>query len=264
MLITDQVGSVLVLNKTPERIISLVPSQTELLVDLGLKDRIVGITKFCVHPTRLRKEVTIVGGTKKVDYNKIIQLKPDIIFCNKEENTKEMVEQLRKICLVHVSDVITLDDSYELIEQYGSILDTNEKAAQISRAIVAQQSSLRQYIDTSKTVKKRVGYFIWQDPLMVVGNSTFINTLLEEIGFKNAFVNKEGRYPEIRWSDLAGLDYIFLSSEPYPFKEKHIEVFSKRSKAKIILVNGEYFSWYGSRLAMAFPYFKKLITELEL
>lgn len=264
MRVRDQIGNIHTLDHTPQRIVSLVPSQTELLVSLGVKEHIVGITKFCVHPKNMRKEKIIVGGTKTVHYDKIVQLEPDIIFCNKEENTKEMVAHLQKICPVHVSDVITLQDAYTLIEHYGSILNREATAAALIKKIKEQQSSLKQYLEITAISKKRVGYFIWQDPLMVAGGNTFINHLLEEMSFTNPFLSSEGRYPMVTWSDLEALDYIFLSSEPYPFKEKHIKAFSKKTKAQVVLVNGEYFSWYGSRLVQAFPYFTSLIKNLEL
>src|SRR5690606_15229799 len=117
----DQLHRPLLLEKTPKRIISLVPSQTELLVDLGLESSIVGVTKFCVHPIHIKEEKVIVGGTKQVHFDKIRDLKPDIILCNKEENTKEMILELEKIATVHISDIYTIDDTLELIELYGDL-----------------------------------------------------------------------------------------------------------------------------------------------
>ena len=263
MTITDQIGNTLSIDQTPQRIISLVPSQTELLVDLGLVDAILGVTKFCVHPERLRKEKVIVGGTKTVNYSKIKNLNPDIILCNKEENTKEMVERLQEIAPVHVSDIKTLDEATALIHQYGELFKKGEEAAAIVDLIEKEKSIFRESIMQNLSHKK-VGYFIWKEPLMVAGSNTFIHVLLEELGFENVFAGRDGRYPEVAWSDLKDLDYIFLSSEPFPFKDEHLEEFQKVTSAKIVLVDGEYFSWYGSRLMKAFSYFKALRSELKL
>lgn len=262
MTITDQIGNLLTFDHIPQRIVSLVPSQTELLVDLGLQDQIVGVTKFCVHPENLRKEKTIVGGTKQVHYDKIKALEPDIILCNKEENTKEMVIELQKIAPVHVSDVKTLTDVTGLIKDYGYCFDISEQAAKIGNLIVQAREDFLSSLQTSISASS-VAYVIWKDPLMVSSDDTFINCLLEEIGFKNAFKEKEGRYPEIQLADLRELDYIFLSSEPFPFKQKHIEFFKEHSNAEVILVDGEYFSWYGSRLIKSYPYFTELLKELN-
>ncbi len=259
MQFKDQINRVFELNKTPKRIISLVPSQTELLVDLGLEESIVGITKFCIHPTHLRKSKTIVGGTKNINIDKIVALNPDIILCNKEENTKEIVEACEKIAPTHVSDIFTLDDSKELILQYGEILSCKEQVKKITQELDSKFNNFQQFI--KNTTERKVAYFIWRKPWMVAGNNTFINYLLEVNKFKNIYRNQE-RYPEIELQNITKEgkpDLIFLSSEPYPFKKEHINEITKHSsQSKIILVDGEMFSWYGSRLLKAFDYFKKL------
>ncbi|EAQ38359.1 Fe3+-binding periplasmic protein [Dokdonia sp. MED134] len=263
MHIVDQMGRSLTFDHTPVRIVSLVPSQTELLVDLGLQSSLVGITKFCVHPVTLRNEVSVVGGTKQVHYDKIKALQPDIILCNKEENTEEMVRILQDIATVHLSDVKTLQDAHNLIIQYGTIFNVTQRATAITTRIKEEQERFRESI-TNPINTLKVGYFIWQEPLMVVGDDTFIHHILEELGFVNAFKNKEGRYPTVTEQDLKDLDYVFLSSEPFPFSEKHIEAFQKKTTAQVVLVDGEYFSWYGSRLIKAFPYFTSLSKRLKL
>lgn len=264
LVLKDQLLRTLTFNSVPKRIISLVPSQTELLVDLGLKDYIVGITKFCIHPNDLRKTKTIVGGTKQVNFQKIKDLKPDIIFCNKEENTKQMVSDLEKITLVHVSDISTIDETLELIDQYGKIFEISEKANSIIQNISFLASDFKNYINEKSL--RRVAYFIWKKPWMVAGNNTIINHLLQLNKLENVF-GKVDRYPEVDIKDLEtkNLDYIFLSSEPYPFKEKHIKEFNNiLPKITIKIVNGEYFSWYGTRLIEAFNYFKDLREKIEL
>tara|TARA_R110002049_G_scaffold150790_2_gene314007 strand:- start:8337 stop:9116 length:780 start_codon:yes stop_codon:yes gene_type:complete len=258
MLVKDQMGRQFELPKKPTKIISLVPSQTELLVDLGLEDSIVGVTKFCVHPKHLRLSKKVVGGTKNISLDTIKALQPDIVLCNKEENTKEIVEALEKIFPVHVSDIYNLDDAQELIMQYGSLFDRFMRASKIGSIITKEATSFQEFI--KEKPKKSVAYFIWKDPWMTVGHATFIDYLLSVNNFTNVFGNQT-RYPELSLKDIQDKspEVILLSSEPYPFKEKHRETLKKLiPNAKIILVDGEYFSWYGSRLQYAFSYFRSL------
>lgn len=262
MIIKDQIQRTIKLEKTPKRIVSLVPSQTELLVDLGLEDSIVGVTKFCVHPNHLRKSKTIVGGTKNVHFKKIKALQPDIILCNKEENTKEIVEACEQIATTHVSNIFTIQDNIELIKQYGMIFNCHEKSEAISKAIKTESQTFQNYIQNHKQLK--VAYFIWKNPWMASGSNTFINHLLDINNYQNVFASKE-RYPEVILEQLQeeNPEVIFLSSEPFPFKEKHLQELQQEfPNSRIILVDGEMFSWYGSRLIKAFDYFKKLRERL--
>ena len=264
MTIKDQLSRTLLVKTPPKRIVSLVPSQTELLVNLGLEHQIVGLTKFCVHPKGLIKKKTVVGGTKQIHSDKLKALNPDIILCNKEENTKEIVATCEEICPVHVSNVQTLEENYELIKQYGVLFNKEPEAETL---ISKQKSEFSQLTDLLKGVKKkRVVYLIWRNPYMTIGNDTFINYLLKIAGFENVFANKS-RYPQLQLESLKDLaiDYVFLSSEPYPFNEKHFKDFEGIiDKSKLIKVDGEYFSWYGSRLLGAATYFKHLRASLGL
>ena len=264
MQYVDQLQNKFYLEKTPQRIISLVPSITELLVDLGLQDSIVGVTKFCVHPDIIRKEKTIVGGTKNIKIELIKELNPDIILCNKEENTKEIVEACNAITTTHISDIYSISDTLQVINQYGKLFSCEEKATNIIDDILENQNNFSSFIAQQKS--KKVAYFIWKKPWMVAANNTFINQLLEINKFDNVFKTKE-RYPEIYLKELQSnekLEVVFLSSEPYPFKEKDIlELQEKLPNIKIVLVDGEMFSWYGSRLIKAFDYFKKLHKEIN-
>lgn len=254
----DQLNRTVHLQNTPSRIISLVPSQTELLVDLGLRNRIVGITKFCVHPKDLRNEKMIVGGTKKVNYNKIKSLNPEIIICNKEENTKEMVLQLEKIAPVWVSDIETIPDSLKMIAALGEIFKVQENALKIISKI---EDGLKKLEDIIKNLPfKKVIYLIWKNPYMAAGNNTFINSLLEINNFENILVDEESRYPEIDLEKLQKAELILLSTEPYPFSVEDVINLKKKFKCEVRLVDGEFFSWYGSRLIGAFGYFKKFHT----
>lgn len=259
----DDLGTIHVFDKTPQRIVSLVPSQTELIVDLGLESSLVGITKFCVHPIGLRKKKTIVGGTKKVNYEKIKALLPDIIICNKEENTLEIVENLRSLCPIWVTNIITIEDNFKMINDFGKLLNCEDKAQDLNNKMNLALNEFKQFIKHQSP--KTIAYFIWKNPYMVAGSNNFINELLLLNGFENAFAN-EVRYPEINIEKLNkdnNIDCVFLSSEPYPFKEKDIlEIVPFCDSVKIILVDGEMFSWYGSRLIKAFKYFTFLHQNL--
>ncbi|MDP2542460.1 cobalamin-binding protein [Tenacibaculum discolor] len=246
------------IDKKYKRIISLVPSQTELLIDLGLEENIVGVTKFCIHPKHLLKTKTIVGGTKNIKIDRIKNLQPDIILCNKEENTKEIVEACQQIAFTHVSDIFTLTDSLELISLYGSFFEKQVEAKKMINKLESKIIDFKKFIENKKS--RKVAYFIWRNPWMVAASNTFINHLLELNKFDNVYANAK-RYPEVNIKDILKKkpELILLSSEPFPFKEKHItEIKEHTSNSTPILVDGEYFSWYGSRLLKAFDYFKEL------
>ncbi|WP_037325239.1 ABC transporter substrate-binding protein [Salinimicrobium terrae] len=260
----DQLKRKLELKELPQRIVTLVPSQTELLVDLGLREKIVGITKFCVHPEELRKEKKVVGGTKQVHYDRIKALAPDIILCNKEENTKEMVAELEKLAPVHVSDVMTIQDSLELILQYGKIFGVTDKASEIAEEITLLREEFQKEME--HVPFRKVAYLIWKNPWMVAGRDNFIDHLLELNRFKNVFSGEDSRYPEIELEQLEQkqVELLLLSTEPFPFKSKDKEELKKEVGInEIHIVDGEYFSWYGSRLTAAFAYFRKLQTVLS-
>lgn len=259
MLITDQINHQFELTTTPKRIISLVPSQTELLYDLGLGDKVVGITKFCIHPKERFNTKTRVGGTKTVNFDKVSDLKPDLIIANKEENTQSEIEALQKLYPVYTSDINHLEDSFNMIAAIGELTNTSAKATLIINQVKTDFKNLNP-IQPPKSVL----YFIWQQPYMSIGSDTFINDMLSRCGFQNALTDKT-RYPELTVNQIITInpDLIFLSSEPFPFKEKHVEAFQKIfPKAKVVLVDGEMFSWYGSRLTKAKQYFVDLIEKL--
>lgn len=255
----DMMGRWVAISHSPKRIISLVPSQTELLFDLGLDEEVVGITKFCEHPCAWRKQKTIVGGTKKVDFSIIDQLAPDLIIANKEENTKEMIAALEAKYPVWISDVTTKIENELMIEQIGALVQRPQKALLIISKIQQAFSKLKCLSSDLK-----VAYFIWKDPWMVAASNTFIQEMLLENEWSNVFEHKE-RYPIISIDELieANPEVIFLSSEPYPFKDKHIEELALQlPNTKIILVDGTYFSWYGSRMQNATAYFEELHQQL--
>ena len=244
----------------PKRIVSLVPSQTELLFDLGLDAETVGITKFCIHPPSWVKTKDSIGGTKTVNIDKVHQLKPDLIIANKEENIKEQIEELAVDYPVWLSDVNNFDDALKMIEDIGQLTGKNEAALSLINNISLAFKTLPQIKSPVKTA-----YLIWQKPFMTVGGDTFINDMLNKCGFENIFSGKT-RYPELSIAQLqtANCKLILLSSEPYPFKQKHIdELSSQLPGTKIILADGEFFSWYGSRMLQSPAYFKQLIAQIH-
>jgi len=255
---TDQLNRKIKVTKTPQRIISLVPSQTELLYDLGLGDRVFGLTKFCIHPQKWRKEKNIIGGTKKFRFDVIDSLNPDLIIGNKEENYKEGINKLAEKYPVWMSDIFTLEDSLNMINLLGNITNTKEKSTQISESIISEFNNIPSFEN------KTVAYLIWKDPYMVVGNNTFINDILNKLNLKNVFADKV-RYFETSEKEIKTLkpDYIFLSSEPFPFKENNCSFFRNLlPQTTVKVVDGELFSWYGSRLIQSPKYFKVLYDEI--
>jgi ABC-type Fe3+-hydroxamate transport system substrate-binding protein len=227
-----------------------VPSQTELLVDLGLRDRIVGLTKFCVHPQGLKKEKVIIGGTKNFHFDKIDALQPDLIIGNKEENYQEGIEKLAGKYPVWISDINNLEDAYQMILSVGQMTGSIPKASQLV-------ADIRKGLDKDFHFKGSAVYLIWNNPLIAVGSNTFITSMLEKAGYKNRIAKP--RYTEITVEELIELDpdFIFLSSEPFPFKEKHISFFRDIfPQANVEIVDGEMFSWYGSRLLRSAKYFE--------
>jgi ABC-type Fe3+-hydroxamate transport system substrate-binding protein len=254
---TDMMGRKVELQYPPKRIVSVVPSQTELLCDLGLENEVVGITKFCVHPERWFRSKTRIGGTKQLHIDKIRELQPDLIIANKEENTQEQIEELAREFPVWVSDIQTIDQGVVMIEMVGELVGK----ADVARKIISEiETGFSQLQKANKN--KRVAYFIWYKPWMSTGGDTFISDMIERIGWENVFADK-ARYPEINLEELKGAnpEVVLLSSEPFPFKEKHIaEITAVLPNADVRLVDGEMFSWYGSRMRYAAEYMKGLLV----
>jgi ABC-type Fe3+-hydroxamate transport system substrate-binding protein len=258
---TDQAGRTVSIPVQPRRIVSLVPSQTELLADLGLDDRVVGITKFCIHPEAWFRGKTRVGGTKNVHLDRVAALRPDLILANKEENVREQVEALATDFPVWVSDINTLRDALEMVTQVGHLTSTETKAAEIRDSIQTGFTALPR-----RSSPLRAAYLIWKDPYMTVGGDTFIHDMLRAAGLQNCFGGLS-RYPSVTVDQLqeANCDLLLLSSEPYPFKQKDVDELQARLPGtRVLLVDGEMFSWYGSRLLRAPAYFERLAATLIL
>ncbi|KQC01629.1 ABC transporter substrate-binding protein [Pedobacter sp. Hv1] len=259
----DQLHRTVTINYPPQRIVSIVPSQTELLFDLGLDEEVIGITKFCIHPIEKFATRTKVGGTKKLRIDQIRALQPDLIIGNKEENTQHEVELLMEEFPVWMSDISNLEEAMTTITQIGEIVNREPEAAYLNHLINAGFTDL-QTLALTKGIHQSVAYLIWKDPYMFAGRDTFIDDILRKIGLQN--VMTQSRYPEIALEELqtANCKLVFLSSEPYPFKEKHLkEIKSMLPEAKVMLVDGEMFSWYGSRLVKAVNYLFHLQDELK-
>jgi len=263
-IIKDQLGREINLKITPKRIVSLVPSQTELLCDLALENELVGITKFCVHPYHLKSTKTIVGGTKKVDFEKIKALIPDFILCNKEENSYAFLPELEKIAPTYFSDVNTIQNSVDLILRLGSIFNRRTEADNLAHKIEFKLNDFNQFIKDKPT--RKVAYFIWAKPWMVAGNNTYINEMLQLNKFENIY-DTMSRYPKIEINKIrheGDPDVIILSSEPFSFKDEHaLEIGTYTNRSITVFGDGEMFSWFGSRILLAFDYFKKLHKKLE-
>ncbi|MGZ3867061.1 MAG: ABC transporter substrate-binding protein [Bacteroidia bacterium] len=263
MQVTDQLNRTIEFNFPPKRIISLVPSQSELLWHLGLQKEIVGVTKFCIHPDEMFRSVTRIGGTKELKFDVIKELQPDLIIANKEENEQEQIEELCKHYPVWISDINNLNDALDMILRVGEITGKKEGAQDLIEEIQQKHQTFKTQHSSFKILN--VAYLIWKNPYMAAGHNTFIDFMLTECGMKNVFTYEKSRYPEVSTQMLIDKNpnVILLSSEPYPFKEKHVEELQKHlPHTKIILVDGEMFSWYGSRLLHAFDYFTQLLKNL--
>jgi ABC-type Fe3+-hydroxamate transport system substrate-binding protein len=252
--VTDQTGHSFVLPDRPRRIVSLVPSLTELLYDLGLEEEVVGITKFCVHPDEWFRSKSRVGGTKKVEVGRLRGLAPDLVIANKEENTREDVEAIRSFCPVYTTDVGSVSSALQMIRDLSALFGVEAEGGVLEKEI-------RESLGMLRPLNLKAAYLIWKDPWMTVGGDTFIHHMMAAAGIENVFKDKM-RYPQLSLADLAesGADLVMLSSEPYPFKIKDIEDLSAiLPDMKIVLVDGEMFSWYGSRMR----YFRDYMSLLS-
>ena len=256
---TDALGRLVVLPDPPRRIVSLVPSQTELLADLGLDAEVVGLTRFCVHPEGWKKRKRIVGGTKNVHPDRVAALAPDLVIANREENVRNEVKALAAFAPVYVTDVGTVDEALAMIRSVGRLVDRAERADALADGIAAGFDAL------AEAPPLRAAYFIWREPWMSVGHDTIIHDVMRRAGFANVFGDRR-RYPEVTADEIAEAqpEVVLLSSEPYPFRDKHLaEMQALVPDARVLLVDGELFSWYGSRLLHAPPYLAALRAGLN-
>ena len=232
---------------TSQRIVSLVPSLTEFLFEIGLGNEVVGITRFCIHPEKALKECVVVGGTKDPNIQKIRALNPTLIVANKEENVEQHIRECEEFCEVIVTEISSIDSSFLELARIGEATDRTKETEEL----LNDGKSL--LLDIPKYKPIHAAYFIWRKPWMVAGGDTFISDVLKTFHVNNVF-SDIFRYPEISLSDVAGADVILLSSEPYAFKQKHERDFRDAGiSAPVELVDGEWFSWYGSRFIRSIP-----------
>lgn len=256
--VVDQMGREVRFSYPPLRIVSLVPSQTELLFDLGLREQVVGVTKFCLHPPEARRVASVVGGTKNFDFAKIRVARPDLIIGNKEENYQAGIEELAREYPVWMSDVADLPAALDMVRRLGAITAKPQLAESLAAEINTAFAALRPSLTPIPAA-----YFIWRKPYMVAAGGTFINDLLHRAGFANVF-EALGRYPEVTPEQVraAAPTRIFLSSEPYPFGEKHLAEFQVLCPAaRVQVIDGELLSWYGSRLQLSAAYLSELVKS---
>lgn len=256
MKIIDQLSREVQLPNTPKRVISVVPSITEMLYDFGVQP--IAQTIFCIHPKDKFKSTIKIGGTKKLKIDKIRELQPDLVIANKEENLKEEVDSIAEFAPVYVSDIGTLSDAGQMIEDIGLIVSKQQEAMNLLGRIDAELKN--------KSQKKELTYLylIWNDPFFVNGQDTFITDMLKRFDFKNAW--EKDRYAEISDQEIRDLrpDILFLSSEPFPFKEKHLEEIQSRfPEINCQLIDGEMVSWYGSRIPDGLAYLREFRANLD-
>lgn len=234
--------------ETYNRIISLVPSLTELLFYFGLKDRLAGRTRFCIHPKPDVEDIPIIGGTKNPRLDAIWEADPDFILANKEENRKEDIEELKRHFHVHLTQIATIEDALIAIHRLGKVFGRQEKAKDLTSGVT---KLLEQRPEEPPL---RTAYLIWRDPWMTVGSDTYIHDVMRHWNLENVFEDKQ-RYPKIKLDSIKqrNPELVLLSSEPFPFKEKHVdEVKEYLPDTRVLTVEGEWFSWYGSRMIHAF------------
>lgn len=257
---TDARDREIALDPPPRRIVSLVPSQTELLASLGLDEAVVGITRFCERPEDWRDRKPIVGGTKQVDIDTVRDLAPDLILANHEENTAEDVAALEEIAPVFVTEVKTVPEACDMIRTVGTLTGTSDQTSTLVGKIISRFKAL------PGVEPLRAVYFIWREPYMTVGGDTFIHDVMQRAGFENAFGDRT-RYPEVSLDDLADrdLDVVLCATEPFPFHQKDTftaDIDAALPDTPIEIVDGQAFSWYGSRLLDAPAYLQDLRASL--
>jgi ABC-type Fe3+-hydroxamate transport system substrate-binding protein len=245
------------------RLVSLCPSLTELAFDLGRGPELVGVTRFCVHPAELLRGVEQVGGTKDPDIARIVELAPDLVLMNREENRVEDAEALRAAGLrVHDSMPRTPDETAEMVRSIGQAVGREIEGEAIARDIESRAERVRRAGRSAPRV--RFAYFIWRKPWMSVNADTFAHALLELAGGQNVFGDRPVRYPEVTAEalSLAEPDLVLLGSEPFPFAEKHGDELAHLTglpRERFQLADGEYLSWHGSRTPDGIDYAAGLI-----
>jgi ABC-type Fe3+-hydroxamate transport system substrate-binding protein len=241
------------------RIVSLVPSITELLFDLGLGAQLVGRTGFCVHPTDRVRKVSKVGGTKTIDVPRIKRLQPTHLIVNIDENPQALVEEVaRFVPHVIVTHPTHVRDNLALYRLLGGIFGRDEQAGTLCRRFESAYAQCTG--QAAGWPRQKVLYLIWKSPWMTVSTDTYIADMLSAIGWNNAAPKSNVRYPTVELTPrtLAGVSFVLLPSEPYGFRERHcveiLELLPPGSKTRVALIDGAMTSWYGSRAIEGLDY----------
>lgn len=249
------------------RIVSLCPSLTELVFDLGLGDDLVGITDYCVHPADRVTKIEKVGGTKTPDVPRILELAPDIVLLNEEENRRDDADELEEAGVsCHVSFPRTTADTAEMVRSIARALEREAEGEAIARDIEERSGRVRR--DAAGATPVSYAYLIWMKPIMAVNDDTFVHALLSMAGGVNVFGKSETRYPEVTAAELARAnpDAVLLSTEPFAFEAKHIAELAEATglpRERFHIVDGEYLSWHGSRTPDGVDYAERVVARIR-
>ena len=249
------------------RVVSLCPSLTELVFDLGRGADLVGVTKFCVHPAQGVAAIEKVGGTKNPKVDRIVELAPDLVLLNEEENRAEDAESLREAGIrCHVSFPRTAGETAEMVRSIGAALGSADEAETIAAEIEARAERARAAARGRPPV--RFACLIWRRPWMAAAGDTFLDALLGLAGGVNVFADRADRYPEVTATELASADpdAILLTSEPFPFREEHADELAGATglpRERFVFVDGELLSWHGSRTPRGIDYAASVVETLR-
>ena len=247
------------------RIVSLCPSLTELVFDLGRGEDLVGITTYCVHPADRVGAVEKVGGTKDPDVARIVELAPDLVLLNEEENRLEDAEDLASAGVAcHVSFPKEVGETASMVRDIGAALERSDVAESIAADIEERARRVRESAAGRREVTW--AYLIWRKPWMTVNADTFVDALLRLAGGRNVFADRDARYPEITMQELAAAapDVVLAADEPFPFEEKHLDEMARLTglpRERFVVADGEYLSWHGSRTPDGIDYAERCIER---
>lgn len=249
------------------RIVSLVPSITELLFDLNLGDHVVGRTHYCVHPKDKLEKLPSVGGTKKIKMDRMRELAPTHVILNVDENTKELADALRAfVPHLVVTHPLMPRDNLDLFRMVGGIFDRHERAEALCQDF---EKALRSVMTFAPRLRDlRVLYLIWKDPWMTVSPNTYIARMLDLVRWRNVTSDTKVRYPSVQITPklLETVDIVLFSSEPYSFSEEDIEAFRvkyRTGRKTLRMIDGEMISWYGSRAIQGLTYLRQMATDTK-
>jgi ABC-type Fe3+-hydroxamate transport system substrate-binding protein len=264
--ISTDLGETLVFDKSPERIVSLVPSITETLIELGAGNRVAGITNYCIHPARAVEDLPRVGGPKSISLEKIEALKPDLVIASVEENRESNIKELREKYPMYVSKTRSVEQAVKMVADLGALTRTAPKATEFADACMQLLSSADPAV---LGLPLSTVCFIWRDPWIAAGPESYPGDLLEKFGFRNVFTHEDGRYPETDLDDVVDLaaDVVILSSDRYSFGEpvrKEVETYlaANGRKARVLIADGTYLTWFGYRTIQGLRYVRQLKAKL--